>query len=416
MSGSPKYQAVRSGEQRRQRAEQERKERERRRREEERKRKEEALRRAVVAATDRVSEAGNRLEALRKEAVAAGLEGRLDALVRELATTRRSVASADTEKALRKAGAGIDRADRGLADLRFQLNQHKQQQAADRFALVVDLLCTVPADVRARFDRSGHDKVDEQLTRVRRQVASDPAGATKRADALSTLVREHLDRVLARRSEHEARVANATSIVDDIGDRLAVLEAETAQLRVPLPAGQAARQALAGLQDALRRGDLDAVHAGAAPARERVADAERELDGLIDRIVERRQVLESIISALPDTGFQVDQGSFHEAADGALELRAYSNSGQAFAVLVRDNAEAQTEVLYTTDAMDGEVAAGSAGRSCGPLLEIIDRLSDEARSDGFVPGAVRWDDDPHRPPPGGRVQRPSTSSSTRRAS
>ncbi|MEV6926128.1 hypothetical protein AB0M46_16750, partial [Dactylosporangium sp. NPDC051485] len=169
-----------------------------------------------------------------------------------------------------------------------------------------------------------------------------------------------------------------------------------------------ARQAVEGLQAAARRGELEAVRAAAGPLHGALEAAERGLDDLCDRIVERREVLQSIVAALPGTGFQVDPASYREGADGALELRAYGHAGQAFAVLVRDNPDARTEVLYTTDAMAGEVAAGEPGRSCAPLLDIIERLSEETRGDGFEPGAVRWDDadDPDRPPPAGRAVPP----------
>src|SRR5947207_13695899 len=84
MSGSPKYNAVRSGDERRQRAERERKERERRRREEERKRRAAALRAAGKAAAKRAADIAQRARALHAAAAETGLYERVGSLISQL--------------------------------------------------------------------------------------------------------------------------------------------------------------------------------------------------------------------------------------------------------------------------------------------------------------------------------------------
>jgi hypothetical protein len=414
MSGSPKYNAVRSGEQRRRQAERERKERERRRQEKQRKERQAALEKARKAALSRVTEVTRRRAALGPDTAATGLTELTDALAAALRLTEKAIRNAPDLDAVAKATNDLDRCERSLVDLRHQIAARQQGAAVERVEAVAQLLADVPAEARAHFDRAGSDEVEELLSRARRQVSSDPNGAVKRCDAAAEAVREHLDRVLARRAAYEARVARATDLLGDAASRLAHLEADATQARTPLPGGVEAGHAITELSAALRRGEVDRVLDALPHAVSQVDRAEQALDELIDRIVERRELLRSIINALPDAGFEVDRNSFHEGPDGALELRAHGGDGQEFAVLVREGTESQTEVLYTTDTMAHAVVAGTGGQPCPALLEVIDRLNAEARQDGFETGAVRWDDD-DQPPPGGAVPLPQPGKATRRA-
>jgi hypothetical protein len=411
MSGSPKYNTVSSSEQRRRQAEQARRERERQRREQERQRQAAALEEARRQALRRATELAERVTALRREGAAAGLAGVGATAGTRLAEAQDAVRRAGTPKKMAAAALAVEQCERTLVTARHEIEAHRRQVAGERVAAVARQLAEVPAEVRTRWDPVGADEAEQLLTVARRYADKAPAESDPRAAAAADAVREHLDRVLGLRAEHESRVAAADRAVAEVRARLATLRADAEQTRVPLLDGPEAEQRLAALTEAVRAGDADRVLAG-LPELGRVLDrAEARLDAHIDRVVERRELLNSIIRALPEAGFAVDRESYQQRADGAMELRADSPAGQQFAVLLRDGGTGGTEVLYTTDTMAGAVVAGpAAGGACGSLLGVIEQLSAEARRDGFEPGTVHWDDDEDgsRPPSGGYATRPGT--------
>ncbi|SNY69533.1 hypothetical protein [Paractinoplanes atraurantiacus] len=400
MSGSPKYQTVSSGEIRRRQAEQARKRREEQRKEKERQRLAAALERARALALSRAEDVAERVAALSREAATAGLAGD-QAAENRLEQARERIRSA-TDRAAVGAAAGIaEEVERSLVGLRQRIDDHQREQAQERVEAVAAQLTEIPADVRARYDRGGAEECEELLDTARRYAGKAPAKSDARAETAAQAVREHLDKVLARRAEEQARTTAAREAAEEVYHRFAELRADAEQARVPLPDSDGINARLSDMATAVRQGDAGRVLAALPELTGLVDRAEAALDGHIDRVIERRELLNSIIQALPEAGFSVDRNSFVQREDGAMELRAGSTDGQQFAVLLRDGAGNATEVLYSTDTMHEAVAAGTGkAGECGSLLSVINRLSERTRSEGFEPGTVQWDDeDGDQPPP-----------------
>ncbi|GAA0460241.1 hypothetical protein Ade02nite_14460 [Paractinoplanes deccanensis] len=417
MSGSPKYHTVSSGEIRRRQAEEARRRREEQRREKERQRQAAALERAREAALARADEVARRVAAVRQEASRAGLAGDHVAENR-LERAREEIRSAADRAAVGAAATVAEQVERSLVDLRQRIDAHQREQAQARVEAVAAQLAELPAGVRERYDRGGAEECDELIATARRYAGKAPAKSDVRVETAAQAVREHLDRVLARRAEDVARTTAAREAAEEVYHRFAELRADAEQARVPLPDEDGINARLRDVVTAVQQGDAARV-LGALPELTRLVDrAEAALDGHIDRVIERRELLNSIISALPEAGFTVDRESFTQREDGAMALRAGSADGQQFAVLLRDGADNATEVLYTTDTMQ-EAAVTGDGKAgeCGSLLSVIDRIGEQTRRQGFEPGTVRWDDDDDdQPPPAHSVPnaRPATPRGTTR--
>lgn len=409
MSGSPKYHTVASGEVRRRQAEEARRRREEQRREKERQREAAALERARQEALNRAEEVARRSAALRGEATAAGLTDD-HALTARLDRARDEIRAAADRAAVGRAAGVADEVERSLVDLRQRIDAHQRQQARERVEAVAAQLAEIPADVRERYDRAGADECAELIGTARRYAGKAPAKSDLRVDTAAQAVREHLDKVLTRRAEDAARVARAREAAEEVYHRFAELRSDAEQARVPLPDDAGISERLREVAAAVQQGDADRVLAALPEVTRLVDQAEAALDGHIDRVLERRELLNSIIRALPEAGFAVDRDSFVQRDDGAMELRAGSTDGQHFAVLLRPGADNATEVLYSTDTMhEAVVTGGGKAGECGSLLSVIKQLSEETRRQGFEPGTVHWDDqDDDQPPPGtsARTSRP----------
>jgi hypothetical protein len=405
MSGSPKYHTVSSGEVRRRQAEEARRRREEQRREKERQRQAAALERSRQDALNRAEEVARRADELRRQATAFGLTDD-QGLAARLDRARNEIRAAADRAAVGQASGATDEVERSLVDLRQRIDAHQRQQAEERVEAVAAQLAEIPAEVRQRYDRAGADECDELIGTARRYAGKAPTKSDLRVDAAAQAVREHLDKVLAGRAENAARVAQARDAAEEIYHRFTELRADADQARVPLPDDAGISERLREVATAVEQGDADRVLAGLPEITRRLDRAEAALDGHIDRVIERRELLNSIIRALPEAGFAVDRDSFLQRDDGTLELRAGATDGQQFAVLLRDGADNATEVLYSTDTMQEAVVSGDGkSNECGSLLSVIKQLSEETRRQGFEPGAVHWDDeDDDQPPPGSAVQ------------
>ncbi|WBB77769.1 AAA family ATPase [Micromonospora sp. WMMD882] len=436
MSGSPKYTIVDSGAARRAQAARERAERERRRREQEdrrreqerhrreqeRRRREAALAAARQAARERVRASAGRVAALRRDASTVGLAEPADRLRSEVEAVGRAVDTATDQAGFAAALRELDRIEQRMAGVRLTVATRVRTAVADRLDALAALLAEVPAAERRRADPAGAQEVEALFDAARRRVTTDPTGSAARADTLAARLDRHLTvtyeqrardeeqraREEEQRAREEERRAAAVRAVDELAARLEQVAGEARDAGVPL-AQDRARGELAALTAASHAGRYDQVPAGAARLAGVIDALETELDQAVDALVERRELLTSIVGGLADLGFAVDRDSFGESADGGLGLRAYRTDGAGFAVVVQPGPDGRAQVMYTTDAVQDELAEGQveAGAACGSLVSMIETIGAAARRDGFVPGEIWWEGD-ERPPLSGHVPPPST--------
>jgi hypothetical protein len=192
---------------------------------------------------------------------------------------------------------------------------------------------------------------------------------------------------------HPARTAN--DLIDDVAARLAALLADATEADVMLQELVLATEALQLIRAELAAGrPVEAVHLATQLAA-RLADVERELDAAIERISTRREMLGSIVDALPTLGFAVDKESFTERADGSIGIQARRRSGEALAVVVEDAKRDEYRVNY----LRGNMTMVLDRDSCVSLASLAENLTDSVRHNGFDASPVTWEgDDGVRPP------------------
>jgi hypothetical protein len=373
-------------------------------------RSEVAQRRSAQALAEAKAEARRRLEPItqrfsgyRAKASDAGIPVPAD-LTEQVAALPRAIADATERQA-------VVRLARTMATLNYTIAEREGRIAADRLQMIgarldaVEASMTVvPADTRLRLDRQGHEEAVELLRRARSLAPTDPAAALQRAEAAATVIREHLSVVIARKSEEDEKEDRARSLIREAQARLDRLDVDARAAGLPAPSRSEADQELAQQRAALVRGTPALVEAAAPRLSSLITRLEQDLDQAIGRLAARRELMASIVTALPAAGYAVSQDSIVESADGALGLRAFSLAGNGLSVLVQEGTDHAPLVLYGTDELTAEVADGTAeGRACPPLLEVIEQLGTEIRRAGFVPSDITWDDG-NRPPPGHRAR------------
>jgi hypothetical protein len=127
----------------------------------------------------------------------------------------------------------------------------------------------------------------------------------------------------------------------------------------------------------------------------RLHDIERELDSAIERISARREMLGSIVEALPSLGFAVELDSLRERSDGSIGIQARRRTGEALAVVVEDAKRDEYRVNY----LRGTKTAVLDRDSCVSFASLAENLNDSVRGNGFDTSPVTWEgDDGTRPP------------------
>jgi hypothetical protein len=396
MSTSPKYTTVSPSEARRQQEARERAERERRRREEEARRlaaERSAAQQAVRARLRGVVEQADRVRA---EAVAVDspLVADVDRACAALAAHERAISAAQDAQGVTAALREVERSRRALADLRARVLTPHRREAVARIDALDAMIAEFDLAERNESDRAGAGLVDQRRDEARRRVAIDPLGSTEQIDRLAAAVGSHVHNILARRAEQDELRQEAEASVEHLGRRLAALESEAAAVGVPFAAridAQAALAEMAGLVGAGHHADARSRAARVAAA---ISAAESHLDSEIQGLAQRRDLMTSIVGALPDLGFAVDPASLEQTTDGALYLRAHRADGEELKVLVEE-VEGNATIRYTTDAMlravDGAGDGTGVAEACDSLVGLIEKLGERTRRDGFTTGPVGWD-------------------------
>jgi hypothetical protein len=133
----------------------------------------------------------------------------------------------------------------------------------------------------------------------------------------------------------------------------------------------------------------------------RLDDVERDLDAAIERLSARREMLDSIVDALPSLGFAVDAGSLTQGADGSVGIQARRIGGEGLMVVVQNDAEEEHRVNYLRESASGQPLLDP--RACTSLVSLAETLNSSMRSAGFDADEVAWDGtDPERRPTGRR--------------
>lgn len=413
MSGSPKYQPIALGEQRRREEARQRELRERQRREEVQRRRTHALAEAKAEARRRLQPITQRLSGYQVKASEAGIPAPAD-LAEQVADLSKAIAGATDRQAVVRLARTMTTLSYAIAEREGRIAADRLQMIAARIDAVEASMTVVAAVTRLRLDRQGHEEAAELLQRARRLALTDPAGALKRAEAAATVIREHLGIVIARKSEEDEREDRARNLIREAQARLDRLDVDARAAGVPAPSRTEADHELAQQRAALVRGTPHLVEGAAPQLATLISQLEQELDQSIGRLAARRDLMASIVTALPAAGYAVSPESIVESADGALGLRAFSLAGDGLSVLVQEGTDHAPLVLYGTDELTAEVTNVPAkATACPPLLEVIEQLGTEIRRAGFVPGDVSWDDG-NRPPPGHRARARTQEQSRRR--
>ncbi|GAA4451198.1 hypothetical protein [Phytohabitans houttuyneae] len=398
MSRSPKYSLARSIAERLERAAQQRAERQRRRREE----AERQQRVAVAAARDRATVRCTVLVS-RRAALAEQTGVPTEELAAELTAASAAIAGASSLGALHAEERRLDAIERRLVEARA-LAARDRQYAGDRLTETRRALGEVDPAVRQRFDRTGALEVSRLLA----AVEATPAPA--QADELARVAGEHLHEVLTARARYEQQRREANALLDELEVQLRGLADDARAADVRLKDGERLTASLELLRAELAEERPEEVLRLGRILAQRLRTAEEELDLTIDRISERRDVLRSLVQAMPGVGFAVVASSVREASDGTITVQAQRHGGEQLVVRVEDTGEDEHRVLYTTDTMVRQEATGTLGEGavCTSLVEVIEKLQASARTQGFDMGRVTWEGAGDRQPPsqGGAVALP----------
>ncbi|MEU4690135.1 hypothetical protein [Actinoplanes sp. NPDC023714] len=366
MSSSPKYSFAQLGKQVHERLRRERADRRRQRDEAIDQQRRKAMARRRAAAAERQRELTGRAAAIPDVRAA-------------LADVLPQIDRAPTETAL---AAAEDRLD----DAELRIARHRAQAGRDDRVAVLTAQLAEFGTERLRLDPAGAAVVETALARLRTHEQPAPGAV----DEVETTVRQHLQRALAERREQESRRRTAVARIDELDARLAALRHDAHEARVRVQDGDRAADALGVLRKQIAAGDVADVLRLSVRLRERIDASEAALDATIDQIGQRRAILSSLITALPDVGFAVDRASLTQNTDGAVALRARRTSGDTMAVVVEPH-DGEHRVLFDSDRLVREQRRGRGDAACAQLVEVIDELQSRAVRDGVVLGTVGWD-------------------------
>lgn len=406
MSRSPKYSMVRASELIRDRLEAERQARERKREQEQERRAKAALEQARATITRRVEAAAARCETLAKQpsATIADLSGMNAALDR----ARRTVDAATNEDEIAAAVRALDQAERLRVTASAEILRRGARHATGQLGAVRSLLAELDAGQRTRFDPAAAHTVDESVAMLANALdQGNIALFEQHIEGLLTAVRGHHLEVTTRAAEHAEHLRTAKTTLGELTARVAGLTADAQAARIPLGSLQVADEVLETIGAKLGADQPVAALEIAGRLAHRLDVLEEELDTAIERLSARREMLGSIIEALPALGFAVNQGSFVHGEDGSIGLQARRQSGEALMVVVQDDEAEEHRVNYLR-----ETAGPLESRACTSLKTLAEELNSSLRRNGFAPGSVTWDEDGPRPSPGGR--RSATTAQERR--
>lgn len=404
MSRSPKYSKVRSGDQRRERLAAERTERERLRRVERAARAAVAFAAASAAADAQLAAVTDRCaETARHPAVTDDDRANL---VSTLDRARRARGAADTIDDVAAAVRRLEEVERRRAAIAAEALRRDRHNAAQRLASLRAMLGELTAGDRVRFDQASAAELDRAMATLARALdRGDVTTFERQVEDVWQRLRRHYLEVTTRVAEHTEQRRAAQRLVDETAARLAGLVADAAAADIPFEDLAVAGEVLDEVRSRLaadRPGD--AVTLGNRLLG-RLDDVERDLDTAIERLSARREMLGSIVDALPALGFAVDAGSLVRGEDGSIGVQARRIGGEGLMVVVQDDPEEEHRVNYLRETATGQPLLDPG--ACTSLAGLAERLNSSIRLVGFDPNDVTWDGaGPERRPPGRRRAAP----------
>jgi hypothetical protein len=398
MSGSPKYNSVALAAARRAQAEAERAERARRREERRQRRLAAALQRTRATAARRCAALASRYASLREPAEAAGFGRQATAEAAGAEQLAAEIAGAANHPALVVASRRLDLLERQVEALSDAIELRREAAASARLAQLTTRLETIPREERLQADSTGGQAAERALGTA---TSAPDAQTAESVDHAAREVAEHLERVRRARAERAAAVQEATFQIEELGSRLEAVETEGRDLRIDVEGANFAHDYLDRMRRLAADGRLDQLSTLLPQVTAAINRTEQSFDNAVERIVERRRILASILAGLPDLGFGVIPDSLTEQLDGSVSVRAETVRGQTLDVLVHDGENGPHEVLYSSSELVAEEAAGGiTGSTCGSLLELAGALNARAGQDGYITGAISWEDGDPGPDPG----------------
>jgi hypothetical protein len=234
-------------------------------------------------------------------------------------------------------------------------------------------------------------------------------------DKVSAVVRrlDEIDGKTWQAARHAEQRRAAESLLTELRARLAGLLADADETAIPLQKLTQAEEAWPYIRAKLDADNpAEALDLGGQLAA-RLDEIERTLDAAIERISARREMLASIVDALPALGFSIELDSFLERADGSIGVQARRRTGEPLAVVVEDVRQDEYRVNYLRDNGSGG-AVTLDRRACSALKDLGEQLNESVRRTGFDAGTLTWDgDDGERTPGHTRTARRRPSSSAR---
>jgi hypothetical protein len=193
-------------------------------------------------------------------------------------------------------------------------------------------------------------------------------------------------------ARHAEQRRAAESLLTELGARLTGLLSDATETAIPLQELTLAGEAWQYIRSEL---DADRPHETlelAGLLEVRLNEIEQALDSAIERISARREMLASIVDALPTLGFSIEPDSFLERTDGSIGVQARRRTGEPLAVVVEDVRTDEYRVNYLRDTgAGGAVALGR--KACSALFDVAEQLNESVRRTGFDAGALTWDGD-----------------------
>jgi len=401
MSKSPKYNRVGNGERRRQRLERQRQEREQRRREEEARQAKARLNAARTEALSRLAGVEASCTALAAEADMPrdGVQPLLAELRRLRAAVNAASGAADVNTALR----GLSDVEERRAAAEAVLMQQRVDDADAQLDVVRGLISSLDAADRRRFDEAGATEVDAQIEELAAALAAgNTEGFAARATRVQNRVLDHRGAVAAAAAQHAETLRNAQDALARLRARHSGLTADARGAKVRLEELDLAAQAIEVVSVEIAADRPTEALAVARKLATRMDGVERDLDQTIDRLTARREMLSSVVEALPGLGFTVDTRSLVEEDDGSIAIQARRLSGEPLAVVVQDGLDDVHRINYLLETSVGVLDGSLDGSACTNLAGLARELNSHIESDGFQPGQVTWDDQA-RPPSGGKM-------------
>jgi hypothetical protein len=414
MSGSPKYNSVALAAARRAQAEAERAERARRREQKRQRRLAQALQKTRAGVARRCASLAARHASLRGPAAAAGLGGEAATQEKTVAQVAADISGAADHPALAVASRRLDLLEQHIETLGDAVSLRQEAAASARLAQLSARLEAIPRGERLRVDASGSQAAEVAMG------DAGPAGDSVSSESVDTAARkvaEHLQRIRQAQADRAARAREADARTDELEAKLDALEADGRDLGVEVDGAAFAREYLERMRRFAAEGRFDELSTLSVQVADAIGRTEQKFDDAVERIVERRRFMASIVAGLRDMEFDVIEGSLVEQADGSVSVRAQTAHGQAVDVLVQDGEATPHEVLYSSPELAAEENAGSVnGSTCGSVVELAEALNERAGRDGYLTGAVTWDDGGPGPDEGRTaVNLPSAAPRVRRA-